>query len=365
LDFLEEYRAECGADGYFIGPDGDLATRLVRARGFRMEAVPALPWAREAWSGKLRAIACLPAAVRAARRILLRERTELVIGVGGFASLGACLAAATLRLPVIIHEANAEPGLANRLLDRVASLVCVGCAETAARFRSPTAVTGVPAAKVSRSRLAAEPVWRFLVMGGSEGSPLLNREAPRLLSELRRRGIACRVRHLAGQGDRTSIERAYASAGVTARVDGFVDNMLPLYAATDLAVSSAGARTLAEIAAAGLPSLLVPLPGAADNHQCANARWYRAHTTAGPIVEDSSGWTGAAAYIETLFHDPQELRRVGDCAGNWAQPDAARNLVRACERALAASGGTQTPASPPIIPNEQNSQRNQGGPTAG
>ena len=334
LDFLEEYRTECGADGYLIGAGGDLETRLVGARGFRLEAIPAFPWAREPWRGKLRAIACLPAAVHSARRILICERTELVIGVGGFASLGACLAAATLRLPVVVHEGNAEPGLANRILDSIASLVCLGGEETKTRFHSPTAVTGVPAGRVSRSHRPAKPPWRFLVMGGSEGSPLLNREAPRLFSELRRRGLAFNVRHLAGRGDRAPIERAYARGGVAACVDGFVDDMVPVYAAADLAISSAGARTLAEMAAAGLPSLLVPLPGAARNHQSANARRFRAHTAAGPIIEGSSGWNGAAAYIEALVGDPHELRRVGECAGNCAQPDAARNLVRACEGLL-------------------------------
>ena len=334
LDFLEEYRAECGADGYLIGPDGDLETRLAPARGIRLEKIPALPWAREEWPGKLRAVACLPAAVHAARRILIRERTELVIGVGGFASLGACLAAAALHVPVVVHEGNAEPGLANRMLDSIASLVCVGGEETAVRFQAPTAVTGVPAGRVSRASRAAGPPWRFLVMGGSEGSPFLNREAPRLFSELRRRGLAFQVRHLAGRGDRAAIERAYANGGVSARVDGFVDDMVPVYAAADLAISSAGARTLAEMASTALPSLLVPLPGAAHDHQSANARRYRAHTTAGPIVEDSAGWNHAAAYIEALVGDPQELRRVGECAGRCARPDAARNLVRACESVL-------------------------------
>ena len=339
LDFLEAYRSECGADGYFIGCGSDLEGRLVPVRGVRLEIIPGLPWARERWHGKLRAIACLPAVVRAARRILLRERTELVIGAGGYASLGACLAAATLGLPVVVHEANFAPGLANRMLDRIASLVCVGGAETAAQFRSPAVVTGVPAGKVAGSRRPAEPPWQILVMGGSEGSPLLNREAPRLFSDLRRGGVAFGVRHLAGRGDRAAIERAYAGAGLAARVDGFVDDMVPVYAGADLAISSAGARTLAEIAAAGLPSLLVPLPEAANHHQSANARCYRAHTTAGPIIENPSDWTAAAAYIETIVRDPHEMRRLGECAGRRSQPNAAGNLVRACESVLAARAG--------------------------
>jgi len=151
------------------------------------------------------------------------------------------MAAYTLGVPVVIHEANVEPGMANRMLERFATLICVGRPEAASHFRRPVLVTGVPAGNIVRSRPPEGPPWRFLVLGGSEGSPALNEQAPLLFAELRRKGVVFAVHHLCGFADPAPIERAYAAAGVAAQVDGFVDSN-SLYAGAALALTSAGAR---------------------------------------------------------------------------------------------------------------------------
>jgi len=336
VDFLRAYRLEFGAAGFFIGCASGLEKRLVPACGERFELIPGLPWARQRWGGKLRAAACLPAGILAARRILRREKVQLVIGAGGYAAFSACLAAHSLGIPVVIHEANAEPGLANLLAARFASLVCVGFGETAGGFAARAEITGTPAGSIARDGHGDTPPWRFLVLGGSEGSPLLNREAPALFGELRRRGMAFTVRHIAGFAGAGEIAGAYARAGVDARVDSFVDDMASVYDGATLAIASAGARSMAELSAAAIPCFLAPLPGAANDHQTANAAAYAARTGATVIAE--SRWdTGAiAGRIEAILADPRELNLLRERAAAWDNRDAARKVVWACERLLRA-----------------------------
>jgi len=334
VEFLQTYRREFGADGCFIGCAAGLESRLVPANGERLEVIPGRPWARQGWMGRLRALACLPAAILAARRILRREKIQLAIGSGGYASFSTCVAAYTLGVPVVIHEANAEPGLANRIVARIAALICVGFPEAASRVRGPVEVTGIPTGRIARSAPPGAPPWRFLVLGGSEGSPLLNRQAPRLFAELRRSGLAFSVWHIAGFGDTAAIAREYAAAGVVAQVDQFVDDIAAVYTGATLAIASAGARTLAELSAAGIPALLVPLPGSANDHQTANARLYAAHTGAGYVLESSWDAAGLASRLAALLADPRELHRLGERAAAWNNRDAALRVVRACERVL-------------------------------
>jgi len=168
-------------------------------------------------------------------------------------------------------------------------------------------VTGIPTGRIARSAPPGAPPWRFLVLGGSEGSPLLNRQAPRLFAELRRSGLAFSVWHIAGFGDTAAIAREYAAAGVVAQVDQFVDDIAAVYTGATLAIASAGARTLAELSAAGIPALLVPLPGSANDHQTANARLYAAHTGAGYVLESSWDAAGLASRCDR----PRAARAAG------------------------------------------------------
>ncbi len=327
LDFLEAYRREAGAEGFFIGCEGGMERRLVPAQSVRMETIPGKPWARQGWFGRIRALASLPPGILAARRILRREKVDLVIGTGGYASLGTCIAARTLGVPVAIHESNVEPGLANRLISKFADLIGVGFEETRRAFGPRSVVTGIPARQVPRMPPA---VPNFIVLGGSEGSPILNAEAPRLFSELRHRGIRFTVRHLTGFSDPVAVERAYARAGVEARVEGFVDDMRPVYAGATFALAAAGARTLAELSACGIPCLPVPTQGTADDHQILNARFYAERTGALTVPEGPWDTAALASRIEAALRSAG----AGQGASDRAKP-AATELVRHCERLLA------------------------------
>ena len=335
IEILRAYRREVpGTTGYFIGcgaPDG-LEARLAPAHGERLEIVPGGPWARQGFSGKVAAVTSLLSGVFAARRLLLRERTQLLIAVGGYAGFGACVAARMLGIPIVLHEANAEEGLANRFAARLVTVVCTGFPEAASRFAGAV-YTGTPCRPVPAVgvRGASGPL-RLLVLGGSLGSPFLNREAPAFAAAL---GIPVLVRHFAGLEDPAPVERAYLDRGIPAVVEPFRE-VFPLeaYAEADFALSCAGGITLAELSTAGIPSLLVPLGYVSGNHQAPNARAYCART--GCLWVAESEWDAGvqAALVRNLLQDAAALAEVRRRVREWNPPDPAAAIVRVCEDLL-------------------------------
>jgi UDP-N-acetylglucosamine--N-acetylmuramyl-(pentapeptide) pyrophosphoryl-undecaprenol N-acetylglucosamine transferase len=357
LAFLKTYREAFGAEGCFIGCPGGVEDRLVPSHGERLLLIPGVAFARQGPWGRLAAVAGMFRGAFAARRLLRRERIDLVIGVGGYASVGTGLAAWSLGIPLVIHEANAHPGLANLMLARVARRVCVGFQEAErrfhkTRFRKPRVeFTGNPATVGPfTAKTAAGPLrgpLRILVSGGSLGSPFLNREAPRLLAELRAPGCEFTVRHLAGTPHPKKaraapavdeIRRAYAESGIDARVDPFTDSISDAYADADFVISGAGALTLADISAAGLPALLVPLADAANDHQSDNARAYCSHTGALWVAERDWNARRVASQIVELFGNRQRFDDIARRSRAFARPGAALALVSICEEIL---GGAQ------------------------
>jgi UDP-N-acetylglucosamine--N-acetylmuramyl-(pentapeptide) pyrophosphoryl-undecaprenol N-acetylglucosamine transferase len=335
LELLRAYRREVpGTIGYFIGcgaPDG-LEARLAPAHGERLEIVPGGPWARQGFAGKAGAVTSLLSGVAAARRLLLRERTQLLIAVGGYAGFGACVAARMLGIPVVLHEANAEEGLANRFAARLVTVVCTGFPEAASRFAGAvytgTPCRTVPAAGVSGT---SGPL-RLLVLGGSQGSPFLNREAPAFAAAL---GIPVVVRHFAGLEDPAPVESAYRNLGIPAVVEPFRE-VFPVeaYAEADFALSCAGGITLAELSAAGIPSLLVPLGYVSGNHQAPNARAYCARTGCPWVSEPEWDADVQAALVRDLLRDSTAMPEVRRRVREWNPPDPAAAIVRVCEELL-------------------------------
>jgi UDP-N-acetylglucosamine--N-acetylmuramyl-(pentapeptide) pyrophosphoryl-undecaprenol N-acetylglucosamine transferase len=331
LEFLKAYRREFGADGFLIGCGEPLERRLAEARGERVEAVPGLPFARQGLVRKVAAAAAITWGVSAARRILARNGAQLVIGAGGYGSFNACLAARSLGLPVVIHEANVKPGIANRILARLANRICVGFPETAAVGGRKAMATGNPGTAGLRQSRGAQQLPLILVTGGTFGSPLLNRQAPALFAALQRRGIRFSVLHLAGIGHRGPTARAYREAGVPAQVEEFVDDIAELYASSHFAISAAGAMTIADLAAAGVPALLVPQSAAASGHQIWNARAYAERAGAYWVHESQWSSEAQADWIAEAIGDPQRLESMRRKALVWARPHAARDVVRICE----------------------------------
>jgi UDP-N-acetylglucosamine--N-acetylmuramyl-(pentapeptide) pyrophosphoryl-undecaprenol N-acetylglucosamine transferase len=252
--------AETAAVGAWDGP-----VRHVRAIGFGGGG------RRTVYAGTL-----LTRAVFAAWRFLRADRPDVLLAMGSYASVGPVLAARLLRIPVVLHEANAIPGKAIKFLARYAAAIGVGFPAAATALRGcRVTVTGFPL----RPELAAGPPaarppgpFTLLVMGGSQGARALNETVPLALGALRQRVTTpLRAIHLAGRDETEAVARRYSSLRVEAEVHAFLPEIWRAYAAADFAVARAGAATCAELAVAGVPALLIPYPHAADDHQTANA----------------------------------------------------------------------------------------------
>lgn len=328
LAILDAYRDLEGAEGIFIGCKGGLEERLVPAHGVTLHLTPGTPFARQGLMGKAGALWSLLAGAAAARRILKQKRVQVVIGAGGYASAGTILGARSLGLPIVVHEANAEPGLANRMAGRLADVVCVGFPEAASAFApARTVLTGNPARNFTKVTRGDGPV-RVLVSGGSLGSAFLNAKAPELLARIP--GIE--VQHITGQHAAGPVRAAYQAHGMSqARVDEFLLDISQAYRDADFVITSAGAVTMTELSLAGLPALLVPLGWAANDHQSANARAYT--NTTGSMWVRESEWEAdrLANLLQPILMDRAKLAELGVRARAWSKPDAARDIVKLCE----------------------------------
>ncbi|HSP96031.1 MAG TPA: undecaprenyldiphospho-muramoylpentapeptide beta-N-acetylglucosaminyltransferase [Candidatus Dormibacteraeota bacterium] len=328
----------------FLGSTGGFEARLVAAHGHAFTPLPAAPWHGVGVGGRLRAGERLVAGVAAARRALRATGAQLVIGFGGYATAGAIVAARSLGVPAILHEANARPGLSNRVLGRLATRICVAWPNAAAAFPRAARVshTGMPiraelaALAAERRQPPADGRLRLLVCGGSLGSPFLNCRMPELAAALGAAGIAVEAWHQAGARPLDDVRAAYAAAGIAARVEAHVDEMAAAYRWADVAVACAGAATLAEIAAAGLPAVLVPYAPASDDHQADNAAAFAAATGAPWTRESEWNALALAAALAPLARDPAQWQAQSHRIHTLARPDAADAVVSTCAEILSA-----------------------------
>ncbi len=287
---------ELGKRGWRVGWTGSgrgLEARLVARRDLPFHPLPARPVRGQGLAGKARAAAALAQGVWGAWRLVRRQAVRVVVGTGGYVSAPAVLGARLAARPALIVEPNADAGMANRWLSRFASEAAVAYDETAAQLRCPARTTGVPIRGefFAAGDLPPAPPLRLLVLGGSQGARQLNELLPPALARLGEAGEAVVV-HQAGEKILEEARAAYAAAGIPPsirlEVVSFLDDMPAAMSGAHLVISRAGAITLAEICAAGRPSLLVPLaiPG---GHQFDNARRLADAGAAEMLGPDASG----------------------------------------------------------------------------
>lgn len=273
---------------------------------------------------------------------------DAVLGMGGFTSAPAIMAGRWKKAPTLIHESNAVPGKANRFVGRLVDHVAVGLADCARFFgRKPVTVTGTPVRQTLRAGKAHDAVERLglqrgrrtvLVMGGSQGAHAINEAMGCALPWLEH----CRERiqfvHLAGMKDERVVRETYENSEFTANVMGFCNQMELAYGAADLVIARAGAATLTEIAAIGLPSILVPYPYATGNHQWHNARVFE-RAGAARLIEESQLDTGLhaargerlAETVANLLVDDDERADMAAAARSLAVTDAAERIASLLE----------------------------------
>jgi len=221
------------------------------------------------------------AAFLSARRILLRERPDIVLGMGGYITVPVGYMAARLGIPLVLHEQNSVAGLANRFLSRRARAVALSFTRTyGLPAGAPTVITGLPLRPDLQPKYLHEArrtlgldlaPLTVLVFGGSQGAHGINQRVAAVLPRLGKQ-IPWQFIHLTGPVDRDAVEKAYKDAGYRAFVQPFWTDMATLYSAADFVIARSGANTVMELARMGKPALLVPYPHATDNHQEANAR---------------------------------------------------------------------------------------------
>ncbi len=314
----------------FAGTSRGLESRVVPKEGFVLDVLQSAGLKGMSPPAIARGVALLPFSGIDAWRILSLRSPALVIGVGGYSS-GPVVATAALRgIPTLLMEQNAVPGFTNRALARVVSAAAVTFDSTVGYFGRRGFVAGNPVrpeffSGVDYGGPSAPP--RVLIFGGSQGSHAINlamvEAAPRLAAL--DRGVA--ITHQTGERDLELVRGAYRNAGLDARVEPFLFAMDREVDAADLVVCRAGATTLAELTAAGRPSVLVPLPTAADDHQRRNAEVMRDAGASELIEQHDLTGTVLAERIAALLRDPSQLRTMATLARQFAKPDAAKTIV--------------------------------------
>jgi UDP-N-acetylglucosamine--N-acetylmuramyl-(pentapeptide) pyrophosphoryl-undecaprenol N-acetylglucosamine transferase len=290
----------------------------------------------------------LARATREAAAICEAFGPDAVLGMGGFTSPPAVMAARWRRAPAVIHESNAVPGKANRWAGRFASHVAVGVAACARYFRRrPITVTGTPLRSQlrggriadAREQLGLAPArLTTLVVGGSQGARALNEALVAAMPWLDDWADRIQFLHLSGARDEQCVRDAYLKNGLSAVVTGFCARMELAYSAADLVIARAGAATLTEIAAFGLPAILAPYPHATDNHQWHNARVFeqagaaRLLDTASPVGLHAVAGERLAGVIIDLLGDQRQREGMSAAARSLAVPDAAERMVNLLER---------------------------------
>ncbi len=315
----------------WLGAEGGMETRLVPQHGIAIETIAISGLRGKGIGTLLRAPLRVLSAIRAAARVLRKHRPRAVISFGGFAAGPGGIAAALAGIPLLVHEQNRAPGMTNRVLVKFARCVLTGFPDA---FPGKETVVGNPVRSVI-SEVAA-PRERFegrsgalhvLVLGGSQGARALNESVPQALRQLQ--GAEIEVRHQCGEKMREDAERAYAAAGVEASVEPFIADMAAAYAWADVVVCRAGALTLAEVCAAGVASVLVPLPTAVDDHQTKNAQYLAQRRAAVLLKQDAELSDRLAMTLRELVLDSGKRLFMAEAARSLARPDAADRVADA------------------------------------
>ncbi|NJC89259.1 MAG: undecaprenyldiphospho-muramoylpentapeptide beta-N-acetylglucosaminyltransferase [Desulfuromonas sp.] len=325
------------AEILFVGTERGLEYRLLPELGWPLRTIPMSGWAGLSPGARIKALVGLMKSLGQSRRIIGEFRPDVVVGVGGYASVPVLLAARLGGVPYLIHEQNAWPGLANRLLGRWARRVCLSFAEARKMFRQvPTVLTGNPvrAAMENCPPLPDGPPL-LLVFGGSHGARAINRAMVAALPRLAHWRGRLRIVHQTGTNEVESVRAGYRTAGwEDVDVVPFITDMATAYASSCLIVCRAGATTLAELTACGRPAVLIPYPFAANNHQVANAAALASRGAAIMIEERDLMPEELGTLIDGLLNDRGRLESMSATARSLAQRQAAARLLAEC-RAVA------------------------------
>jgi UDP-N-acetylglucosamine--N-acetylmuramyl-(pentapeptide) pyrophosphoryl-undecaprenol N-acetylglucosamine transferase len=319
------------AEVLFVGTARGMEMRLVPAAGFDLRLIEIGPLNKVSFATRISSLLKLPGSFFECRRILREFNPGAVLGVGGYASGPGMAAALQLGIPAMALEPNAIPGLANRLVGKRVQAAAVNFASAASWFRNAE-VTGIPVRPEFFSlEPPVGPAPHLLVFGGSQGARLFNVHLPRIISALLAAVPGLTVLHQSGARNFESTQVAYEAVGVDParwQVRPFLDDMPARFAQAHLVMSRSGASTVAELAAAGKPALLVPFAAAADEHQRRNAEVMEASGAAVMLQEKDLDTPGKLLNtLVALLTDPARLAAMAQAARTQSHPAAAEHIA--------------------------------------
>jgi UDP-N-acetylglucosamine--N-acetylmuramyl-(pentapeptide) pyrophosphoryl-undecaprenol N-acetylglucosamine transferase len=332
LAIAQQLKKQFDAEVLFIGTARGIETRLVPQAGFPLELIQVGALKNVSLMTRAKTMFDLPRAIAASSRMLSDFDPEVVIGVGGYASGPAMVAAIRRRLPTLAFEPNVVPGFANRMIARWVSAAAVHFEETC-RYFPHCKVTGVPVRSaffLIPPKTGGAPT--LLVFGGSQGARAINQAMIESLAGLRAKVPSIHIIHQTGQRDHDRVLAAYQQSGISGEVHKFIDDMPGMFARADLLVCRSGASTVGEITAAGKPAIFVPFPAAADDHQNVNARALE-RAGAAVVVEESN--LGAAYLVDTiaaLIGDSGRLQSMAAAARSRSHPKAVEEIAEMVKR---------------------------------
>ena len=330
----EVRRRNPDAEVVFVGTARGLETRIVPNQGFKLELIEVAALKRVGVVRAVQSLFLLPRSFLAVRTLIRRLRPEVVMGVGGYASGPVVLVAALMGVPTLVAEQNALPGFTNRVLARFVKAAAVSFEEAGRFFGSKAEITGNPVREeffeiAPRSR---GNEFNVLITGGSQGARAINEAMIAALPVLESERHRLSIVHQSGKADEKRLREAYASAGYRAEVSAFVDRMVDQVEKADLVISRAGATTVAELAAAGRASILVPFPFAADDHQTKNAAAVERAGAGRHIAQSELTGQRLADEILRLLREPGLIDEMSRASKKLAHRDAAQRVVDIAER---------------------------------
>ena len=331
LAVARELVAHHAAEVLFIGTARGMESRLVPEAGFNLRLVDVGQLKNVSLITRLRTLMDLPRAIFACRRLIREFKPSVVFGVGGYASGPAMAAALQLKIPAMAFEPNAMPGLANRLVGKRVQAAAVNF-RSAAQWFNNAEVTGIPVRPeffTLQPPTAAAP--HLLIFGGSQGARIFNTHLPQIIKALLDAVPGLTVLHQSGARHFEPTQAAYAATGADPsrwQVQPFIDNMPARFAQANLVMARSGASTVAELAAAGKPALLVPFAAAADDHQRRNAEEMVKARAALLLDESDLDVQGKLlAALVSLLQSPERLVKMAAAARTQAHPDAAERIA--------------------------------------
>ena len=343
----EAAQREVDAAVLFVGTQSGMEKEVIPRFGFTLRFIPAEQFRGRNWWGQLRAVWIAGYGIGAAWRVVREFAPDVIFSIGGYASGPTVLAGWLQRVPCVLLEPNAIPGLANRFLSWFAARVCVGF-EAAVRFFPTDKVvyTGNPVRLALRAAQPAQSTgidgkpFTILVFGGSAGAHRLNQIVPQALSLVhtdQMKQLPFQIIHQTGRADYEMVKAQYMGTRIRARVLPFIDAMQDVYAQADLVICRAGAMTTAELTLLGKPAILIPYPYAADDHQRANAEALVQAGAARMVLDHALTPELLGQEVLGLLREREKLVAMAHAAAALGRPDATATVVQTCVASASAS----------------------------